>query len=254
MLALSVLLVFCATVYVSVRSSPVSAQNPASNKAFFAAGTSTVTLAALGSSCAGSGFDPPIAGAACTPWVPIFDLTNVLKTSSVGAIEAAVSLECSLWTYNTVTATSGGGKQTSSSRAGVEVRVLVDGTTAAASATPGNVVFCDRVQATGLRVDTTCSCTVPGLPCACTVSDTITLDLFQRTKSANSFHYYEGDLTPALHDVRVEARGIVQCYGNGAPTACPAGTLDAYTDAKTAVAIGKRTVVLEEHNNFGSAQ
>ncbi len=244
---------FVAMILVVLVSGLAFAQNPASNKAFFAAGTSTVTLAALGSSCAGSGFDPPTPGGACTPWVPIFNLNDVIKTSSVGAIEAAVSLECALWTYNTVTATSGGGKQTSSARAGVEVRVLIDGTTAAAAATPGNVVFCDRVQATGLRVDTVCVCTVPGLPCACTVTDTITLELFQRTKNANSFHYFKGPLDAILHDVRVEARGIVQCYANGAPAACPSGTLDAYTDAKTAVAIGKRTVVLEEHNNFGSA-
>jgi len=231
----------------------VFAQSSASNKAFFAAGTNTVALAAVGSSCAGSGFDPPVPGAACTPWIPIFNLQGVIKTSSVGALQADVSLECALWTYNTVTATSGGGKQTSSSRAGVEVRVLVDGNTAAAAAVPGNVVFCDRVQATGLQVSTTCVCTVPGLPCSCTVTDTITLDLFQRTKNANSFNYFKGPLSPILHDVRVEARGIVQCYSNGAPITCPSGTLDAYTDAQTAVAIGKRTLVLEEHNNFGSA-
>ena len=245
---------FLTMLLVVLTSGLVFPQNPASNKAFFAAGTSTVSLASLNSTCGGSGFDPPIAGAVCSPWVPIFNLNDVIKTSSVGAIEAAVSLECSLWTYNTVTATSGGGKNTSSARAGVEVRVLIDGTTSAAAATPGNVVFCDRVQATGLQVDTTCSCTVPGLACACTVTDTIVLDLFQRTKNANSFHYYKGPLNPILHDVRVEARGIVQCYSNGAPSACPTGTLDAYTDAKTAVAIGKRTIVLEEHNNFASAQ
>ncbi len=245
---------FIAMMLVVLFSGLAFAQNPASNKAFFVAGTNTVTLAALGSSCAGSGFDPPTPGGACTPWVPIFNLNDVIKTSSVGAIEAAVSLECALWTYNTVTATSGGGKNTSSSRAGVEVRVLIDGTTAAEAAIPGNVVFCDRVQATGLRVDTTCSCTVPGLPCACVVTDTITLELFQRTKNANSFHYFLGPLDPILHDVRVEARGIVQCFSNGVPIACPSGTLDAYTDAKTAVAIGKRTCVLEEHNNFGAAQ
>lgn len=229
------------------------AQNAASNKAFFSAGTSTVTLAALGSTCAGSGFGPPTPGTACTAWIPIFDLNDVLKTSSNGAIEAAVSLECSLWTYNTVTATSGGGKQTSSSRAGVEVRVLIDGTTPAAAATPGNVVYCDRAQVTGLQVDTVCTCVVPGLPCSCVVTDTITLELFQRTKNANSFHFFKGPLDPILHDVKVEARGIVACFSNGAAIACPTAILDAYADAKTAVAIGKRTVVLEEHNNWGAA-
>ncbi len=221
----------------------------ASNKAFFAAGTNTVTLAALGSTCAGTGFEPPLQAAACTAWVPLFNLNDIVKTSSVGALEAAVSAECALWTYNTVTATSGGGKQTSSARAGVQVRVLIDGS----PATPGNVVFCDRVQATGLSVNTTCSCTVPGTTCTCSVTDTITLELFQRTKNANSFHFFAGPLNPILHDVVVQARGVVQCYSNGSPVACPTGTLDAYTDAQTAVAIGKRTIVVDEHNNFGVA-
>lgn len=228
----------------SIAVLPVIAQNNASNKAFFAK-TNGVSLAPLESSC--DGFDDPVKGAACSDWIKVLELNDVIKTSSVGALEAAVSMECALWTYNTVTATSGGGKQTSSARAGVQVRVIVDGN----EMEPGPVVFCDRVQATGLQVDTVCGCTVPGTTCECTVNDEITLELFQRTKNANSFHYFLGPLDPILHDVRVEARAIVACYKNGVADTCPSGTLDAYQDAKTAAAIGKATIVLEEHNNWG---
>ncbi len=222
------------------------AESPASNKFFFAKGGG-VTIAPLNNTLC-EGFDGPITGALCSDWVPIITANDALKTSNVGAIEAAVSAECALWTYNTVTAVSGGGKQTSSSRAGVQVRVLIDGD----PAEPGAVVFCDRAQATGLQVDTVCSCTVPLTTCVCTVTDTITLELFQRTKNANSFHFFNGPLGATIHDVVVEARGIVACYSNGASVPCPNSTLDAYTDAKTAAAIGKATLAVEEHNNWGT--
>jgi hypothetical protein len=222
------------------------AQNPASNKAFFAKGGG-IDFAVFNQSCTGSAFDPPTAGTICSPWMTVFDLNDVIKTSSVGAIQAGLSMECALWTYNTVTAVSNQGKSTSSSRAGIEVQVLIDGQLAE----PGKVVYCDRAQATGLQVTTVCECTVPDTTCTCEVTDTITLELFQRTKNANSFNYYLGPLAPKLHDVKVQARGIVVCFANGAPIACPNATLDAYS-AKSAAAIGKATIVLEEQNNWGS--
>jgi hypothetical protein len=67
-------------------------QNPASNKAFFVAGTDSVTIAGV--------------GAVANP-VLILDAPSAFKTSTNGAGEFAVSLECALWTYNTVTATVG---------------------------------------------------------------------------------------------------------------------------------------------------
>jgi hypothetical protein len=174
---------------------------------------------------------------------------NAIKTSSVGALQASVSLECALWTFTTVTATSGGGKQTVSSRAGVEVWVEVDGQ----PATPGRVVYCDRYQAVGFNITSVCSCTVPGLPCTCTVTDTITSDLFQKTKNANSFNFFVGPLAPITHSVVVKAQGVIGCTQNGSAIPCPTNVLNEFADAKTAVAVGKRTLVLEEHINFGVA-
>jgi hypothetical protein len=54
-------------------------------------------------------------------------------------------MECALWTYNTVTATNGSGKASSSSRAAIAVWVEIDGVPAA----PEEVVYCDRAQALG---------------------------------------------------------------------------------------------------------
>src|SRR5215470_1885437 len=73
-----------------------------------------------------------------------------LKTSNVGSILAGVSMECVLWTYTSTTATSGGGKNSSSARATVKVTVRVDGN----AMDPGEVVYCDRLQAVGVTLNT----------------------------------------------------------------------------------------------------
>lgn len=225
------------------------AQNPASNKAFFASDSDGVDLGMFDQACTDAVFDDVLPGSLCSAWNTVFWLPEAFKTSNNGAGEAAVSLECAIWTYNTVTATSGGGKKSSSARAGIEVQLLIDGE----PATPGTVIFCDRLQAVGLQVESVCSCTVPDTTCSCTVEDTITLELFQRTKNAHSFHFFEGPLGATLHDVHVRARGIVACTRDGAVVECSKGTLDAFTDAQTTAAIGKATLVLDEHNNWGSA-
>jgi hypothetical protein len=84
------------------------------------------------------------------------------------------------------------------------------------------------------------------------VTDTITLDLFEATKNANAFNFFIGPLDPIVHSVEVKAQGTVECSQNGVAIACPSSVLSAYANAKTASAIGKRTLVLEEHNNWGS--
>jgi len=54
---------------------------------------------------------------------PTLLFSGQLKTSNVGSILAGVSMECALWTYTSTTATSGGGKNSSSARATVKVTV-----------------------------------------------------------------------------------------------------------------------------------
>src|SRR5439155_20569604 len=107
--------------------------------------------------------------------ITILNAPNALKTSSVGAVTASLSLECALWTYTPVTAISNQGKTVVTSHAGVKVWVEIDGQ----QAQPGEVVYCDRLQAVGLKVDSVCSTSDPSI--TCTVTDTISLDLFQAT-------------------------------------------------------------------------
>ena len=212
----------------------VNAQSSSSNKSLVAAGGSSVTLA--------TAFGP-------TPAViTILNAPNAIKTSSVGAISASLSMECALWTYTPVSATSGSGKSIVTSHAGVQVWVEIDGV----PAVPGTVVYCDRLQAVGLQIDSACSCS-SGTSCSCTVKDTVSLDLFQATKNANSFNFFLGPLSPIVHSVVAKAQGFVQCTSNGDEIPCPSAVLNNYADAKTGFAIGKRVILLEEQNNFGVA-
>jgi len=164
---------------------------------------------------------------------PTLLFSGQLKTSNVGSILAGVSMECVLWSYTSTTATSGGGKNSSSARATVKVTVKVD----VIPMTPGEVVYCDRLQAVGVTLTT-------GV-----LTDNITIDLFQSTKNANHFNFYAGPLSAILHTVQVWAEGSVDCRDNtGAVIACPSSTLANYQTG-TKVGIGKASLVLQEENN-----
>jgi hypothetical protein len=206
------------------------AQNPASNKAFFAKETAGVTFA-------------PVSGAGYSAPITVISVPAAVKTSNGGALSATLSMESLLSTYNLTTAIVNGGKSSSSSRAGIKAWVEVDGV----PMEPGQVVFNDRLQATGLTVALTC--TVPGT--TCTVNGDITLELFQATKSANAFTFFLGPLSPTIHKVEVKAQAIIECRSNGAVVACPSNTLDGYANASTQAAIGKATLMIEEQQNWG---
>jgi hypothetical protein len=98
-------------------------------------------------------------------------------------------------------------------------------------------VFCERLQALGVTLNTG------------DVTDTITIELFQRTKEANHFNYFKGPLNPILHDIKVLVSGDVECADNtGTTIPCPVGTL-ANLNTGTFVAIGKSVLAVEEYNN-----
>ena len=236
----------------------VFAQNAASNKAFFASVTDGVTLAPVNS----QGWSAP---------VTIYTIPAALKTSSVGAVSAILSMEAALWTYNlttalitadTTTKNHSSGTGSSSSRAAIKAWVEIDGVPMepAVLVSPGSppvvdgVVYADRLQATGLTVNLFCNGTdSTGLPFqTCFVTGDITLELFQQTKSANSFAFYLGPLTAKIHRVEVKAQALIECRTNGSVAPCPQATLDGYTNAQTMAAIGKSTLMLEEQQNFGS--
>jgi hypothetical protein len=160
-------------------------------------------------------------------------------------MSATLSMETLLSTYNLTTAIVNGGKASSSSRATVKAWIEVDGE----PMEPGEVVFNDRLQATGLTLNLTCS--VPGT--TCTVNGDLTLELFQQTKSAHSFVFFLGPLPPTAHRIEVKAQGMIECRNNAGDTiACPSGTLAGYQNANTQVGIGKATLLVEEQQNWNS--
>jgi len=155
-------------------------------------------------------------------------------------------MECALWTFNTVTATNGGGKSSSSSRAAITAWVEVDDV----KASPEEVVYCDRAQAVGLAVNLTCNAGTT----SCTIGGDITLDLFQATKNANSFTFFLGPLSPTTHSVKAYATAEIQCWSSTTGTfiTCPTGSVANYTNAQTQALIGKRSLLIEEQQNFGT--
>jgi hypothetical protein len=179
-----------------------SGQNIASAKAFFAAGTDNEV------------YVPGDTGARKI-------LEGDLKTSTVGDLMVGVSLECALWTGTANTATKGGGKTTSKSRAAVNVTVYVD----SVPAEPGQVVYCDREQEVNLTFDSTDDI----------LNDSITLEIFLRTKNANHFNFYIKNPGSGVHHVEVWASSLLD------DTTAAAGA--------TRAAIGKRTMVVEEFNS-----
>jgi hypothetical protein len=206
------------------------AQNVASNKAFFAKETAGVTFA-------------PVSGAGYSAPITLISVPAAVKTSNGGAVSATVSMESLLSTYNLTQAIVNGGKSSSSSRAAIKAWVEVDGVPMA----PGEVVFNDRLQATGLTVNLTCA--VPNT--TCTVDGDVTLELFQATKSAQSFTFFLGPLTPTIHKVEVKAQAMIECRSNAEVIACSSTTLDGYTNASTQAGIGKATLMIEEQQNWG---
>ena len=220
-----------ATIGLSVlAASSALAQNAASNKGFFAKSTAGITFA-------------PVSGAGYSAPITLISVPAALKTSSGGAVSATVSMESLLSTYNLTTAIVNGGKSSSSSRAAINVWVEVDGV----AMEPGQVVFNDRLQATGLTLNLTCS--VPGT--TCTVNGNLTLELFQATKSAQAFTFFLGPLSPTIHKVEVKAQALIECRNNAVVIDCPASTLDGYANASTQAGIGKATLMIEEQQNWG---
>lgn len=226
----------------------------ASNKAVFSTNSGGVIYTKYDATldCGTTGFHQPN-DKLCTPWYTLFNLPDALKTSTKGALEVVVSMECSLQTDSEAAAMIGD-SGSGGSRAGIEVRVYVDGYEMA----PGPIVYCDRLQYTKLTIPELLAQTSP-MPVAVTSVDPFVWRLFQRTKSAHAYHYYLPTPNVELHDIFVEVRGIVQCFKDGVNVTCwdsgidipkfidgPDGNLDGGTKA----AIGYATIVVEEHNNW----
>lgn len=185
-----------------VMNSTPTMQNVASAKAWFSEGTDQVILV--------QGPNPGVV------------LDGYLKTSNVGDLKVTVSLECALWTATKNSAPKGGGNTNSKSKAAVNITVWVDGV----EARPGQVVFCEREQEVNLEFASN----------DVLLTDQVILELFLKTKSANSFTFFMKNPGSGVHHVTVTASAVV----DPDPNALAGSTRAAY---------GVRTMAVEEFNS-----
>ena len=68
-------------------------------------------------------------------------------------------------------------------------------------------------------------------------TDTVTLELFLKTKNANHFNFFTQNPGNGVHQVSVRASGTIDDANDG------------LTVSATRAAIGKRTMVIEEFNS-----
>jgi hypothetical protein len=139
------------------------------------------------------------------PWTTV--MSNTLKTANMKDLFVDVSLECGLFT-STKTASKGGNKDTSTSSATIQVRVLVDGQ----EAYPGSVTFAHRNQ----ELSATFQGLLTGALSVDPDTGTVIIDedllqpeeveLIQDTMSANSFNFVLDDLSSGAHTIEVQAR------------------------------------------------
>jgi hypothetical protein len=144
-----------------------------------------------------------------TGWVNI--LQTQIKTSSQKDLVFDVALQCGIVTDTTVKS-SGGNQSTSSARANIAVRVLVDGLAAeptesidANQASAGGVVYCDRIQTLAAKF-AGLNCTADSTTGVVTCTDPEELQLILRTLSANAFNFAMDDVGVGLHSIVVQAR------------------------------------------------
>lgn len=137
-------------------------------------------------------------------WTDI--MTTALKTANQKDLFIDVSLQSSLYTKTTVKSRDMT-KDTSSSRAGVKVRVLVDGN----EALPGEIVFNDRYQELSAtlqgQVDLVDSDGDGYIePGDLVVVAPEEVELLLSTISANGFNFVVPDLTSGVHQITVQAQ------------------------------------------------
>lgn len=151
----------------------------------------------------------PSAPSGDTGWVNI--LQTQIKTSSQKDLVFDVALQCGILTDTTVKS-SGGNQSTSTARANIAVRVLVDGVAAepdnsidANDASAAGVVYCDRIQTLAAKF-AGLNCTADQLTGAVTCADPEELRLILRTLNANAFNFAKSDVGVGVHTVVVQAR------------------------------------------------
>jgi hypothetical protein len=152
-------------------------------------------------------------------WTDIFAAN--LKTANQKDLFIDVSLECGLYTKTTVRSKDML-SDTSTSKAGIKVRVLVDNN----PAWPSEVTFARRVQEL--------SATLQGqINLALTAVNEEEISLLLDTLDAHSFNFVFDNLTSGVHTIKVQAQiEIAEAAENGV--------------AEAKAMIGRGSVVIEE--------
>lgn len=143
-----------------------------------------------------------------TGWVDV--LSTQIKTANQKDLLFDVSLQCGIVTDTTVKS-SGGNQSSTTARANIAVRVLVDGVPAepdnsidATRANAHGVVFCDRAQTLNAKfAGLNCTADADGVV---TCTDPEELQLILRTLNANAFNFAKVDVGSGVHDIVVQAR------------------------------------------------
>lgn len=164
-------------------------------------------LIALSKSASGSAETGASAGD--TGWVDV--LQTQIKTSSQKDLVFDVALQCGIVTDTTVKSV-GGDRSSSTARANIAVRVMVDGYPAlpdnsldALGLAADGVVYCDRIQTLAAKF-AGLNCTADLLTGAVTCLDPEELQLILKTLNASSFNFARTDVGVGVHTVKVQAR------------------------------------------------
>ncbi|HEX6875552.1 MAG TPA: hypothetical protein VF165_07825 [Nocardioidaceae bacterium] len=151
----------------------------------------------------------PTGSAGDTGWVDV--LESQIKTSSQKDLLFDVAMQCGIVTDTTVKS-SGGTQSSSTARANMAVRVLVDGSPAmpdnsidATKASADGVVFCDRAQTLSAKF-AGLNCTADATTGAVTCADPEELQLVLKSLDASSFNFAKTDVGTGVHTVTVQAR------------------------------------------------
>jgi hypothetical protein len=144
-----------------------------------------------------------------TGWQPV--LKTQIKTANQKDLLFDVAMQCGIVTDTTVKS-AGGNLSSTTARANMAVRVLVDGEPAlpansidATKANAEGVVYCDRIQTLAAKF-AGLNCQVDPLTGAVTCADPEELRLLLRTMDAHAFNFAMTDVSSGVHNVVVEAK------------------------------------------------
>ena len=177
-----------------------------------------------------------------TGWQTV--LSTQIKTANQKDLMFDAAFQCGLVTDTTV-ASKNATLSTSTARANIAVKVLVDGqpaspvngrdATGAETTADQGLVYCDREQTLSASFGGS-NCTADLTSGAVTCATPETLQLILKTLNANSFNFAKKDVSSGVHSIEVQARA--QAKGIVNPSTNPADTVGTMAGAEAFVGAG----------------